>query len=88
MHEMGIAQSVLGIVEQEMAARPGARLLTVTLGVGEMSGVDSESLRFCFECLTRETPLESVRLCIERTNDGALDVRQMEMEVPDGAGGD
>jgi hydrogenase nickel incorporation protein HypA/HybF len=82
MHEMGIAQSVIDIASREIVARPGARVLTVFLRVGVMSGVDSESLTFCFDCLKKETALEPARLEIERTERDELDVASVELELP------
>ena len=76
MHEMGIAASVVEAVEKELAMRPGARLLRIGLRVGAMSGVDTESLGFCLECLMREVAID-----FERTDDDALDLAHLELEV-------
>jgi len=65
MHEMGIANSVIETVRAEAARHPGCRVRKVGLRIGELAAVDSESLRFCFEALTRETDLESLELEIE-----------------------
>jgi hydrogenase nickel incorporation protein HypA/HybF len=51
MHEMGIATSVLDAAQNEAKRHPGAKLLKVGLRIGEWSGVDPDSLRFCFEAL-------------------------------------
>lgn len=51
MHEMGIATSVLDAAQKEAERHPGSKLLKVGLRVGEWSGVDPDSLRFCFEAL-------------------------------------
>ena len=51
MHEMGIATSVLNAARNEAAKHPGARVLKIGLRIGEWSGVDPESLRFCFDAL-------------------------------------
>ncbi|HYL46335.1 MAG TPA: hydrogenase maturation nickel metallochaperone HypA [Candidatus Limnocylindrales bacterium] len=65
MHEMGIANSVLEAVKVEAELRPGMRVAKVCVRVGELSGVDPEALRFCFDALVKETPLETVSLEIE-----------------------
>ena len=54
MHEMGIATSILDAARKEAGKRPGSRVLKVGLRVGEWSGVDPESLRFCFDVLAKE----------------------------------
>ena len=65
MHELSIAQSVLEAVQAEAGRRPGARVCKVGLRVGELAGLDPESLRFGFEILVRETGLEGLQLEIE-----------------------
>lgn len=65
MHEMGIAQSVLDAARAHVNGRVQATLRTIGLRVGELSGVDRESLAFCFECLVKGTPDAHVRLDIE-----------------------
>ena len=51
MHEMGIATSILDAAQNEAKRHPGSKLLKVGLRVSEWSGVDPDSLRFCFEAL-------------------------------------
>ena len=66
MHEMSIAQSVLDIVLQESRNHKVNRVLSVAVKVGELSAVETESLRFCFDFLTKGTPAEGATLDIER----------------------
>lgn len=66
MHEMSIAQSLLDIIVQESENHQVNRVLSVSVKVGEMSAVETESLRFCFELLTQGTLAEGARLEIER----------------------
>ena len=66
MHEMSIAQSVLDIIVQESQSHNVERVLSVALKVGELSAVETESLRFCFELVTKDTVAEGARLDIER----------------------
>jgi hydrogenase nickel incorporation protein HypA/HybF len=51
MHEMSIATSILDAAQKEAERHPGSKLLKVAVRIGEWSGVDPESLRFCFEAL-------------------------------------
>lgn len=62
---MGIANSVIEAVRTEAARYPGSSPRKVGLRIGELAAVDPESLRFCFEALTKETDLESLELEIE-----------------------
>jgi len=80
MHEMGIASSVIEAVRAEAARRPGARVIRVGLRIGELSGVERDSLSFCFEALTRETELENAVLAIEGASRDELDLTFLELE--------
>ena len=64
MHEMSIAASMLEAVQAE-SARHGAHVLAVGVKIGELSGVDSESLRFCFDALVQDSDLAPLALDIE-----------------------
>ncbi len=65
MHEIGIASSIIQSIEAEALRRPEARFTAVGVRIGELSNVDRDALAFAFEALTRETPLEHMRLEIE-----------------------
>jgi hydrogenase nickel incorporation protein HypA/HybF len=62
MHEMGIANSILETVQNEMRRYPDGRPLKVGVRIGELAAVNPESLQFCFEALSRETDLEGLEL--------------------------
>ncbi len=65
MHEMGIAQSVIDMAIGEAERKNARAVLRVSLAIGELSGVDTESLRFCFECLKKDTLLDNATLEID-----------------------
>jgi hydrogenase nickel incorporation protein HypA/HybF len=62
MHELALAQSILDIVQQEMTRHQASRANVIRLEVGEFTAVVPESLSFCFEVITKGTPLEGVKL--------------------------
>jgi hydrogenase nickel incorporation protein HypA/HybF len=64
MHEMSIAGWMLEAVRDE-SSRHKAHVLAVGVKLGEISGVDSESLRFCFDALVQDTDLAPLSLHIE-----------------------
>jgi hydrogenase nickel incorporation protein HypA/HybF len=70
MHEVGIANSVLEKARSEAGRFPGAKLLRVGVRIGEWSGVEPESLRFCFEALVAGTgapaPALDIEFCLRR----------------------
>ncbi len=66
MHEMGIAQQMLSIA---LGAIPGdlpdPRVERLNLRVGRLAAVVEDSLRFCFEIISKETCLEGAELVVE-----------------------
>lgn len=66
MHEMSIAQSLLDIILQESQHHQVKLVHSVSLKVGELSAVETDSLKFCFEVITEGTIAEGARLDIER----------------------
>ena len=50
---MGIASSILEAAGTEARLYPGHRAAKVGVVIGEFAGVDTESLRFCFETLSQ-----------------------------------
>jgi hydrogenase nickel incorporation protein HypA/HybF len=65
MHEFGIAQSLLEIVEQEALSYEGAKVTLVRLQIGRLSGVMPDALRFAFEALRTGGVAEGSSLEIE-----------------------
>jgi hydrogenase nickel incorporation protein HypA/HybF len=65
MHELGIAQSLLEIVEQEARPYEGARIIRIQLRIGKMSTVVPDALRFAFDAITRGGMAEGAALEIE-----------------------
>jgi hydrogenase nickel incorporation protein HypA/HybF len=67
MHEMSIAESVLQILEEKAPVEGYSRVKVVWLEVGQLAGVEPESLRFCFDAVTRESIAGDARLEIIET---------------------
>ncbi|HEX9162298.1 MAG TPA: hydrogenase maturation nickel metallochaperone HypA [Thermoanaerobaculia bacterium] len=82
MHELSIAMSVLDSVRAEVAKRPGARAIAVGLRIGDLAGLDPESLRFGFECLVTDSDLDPLRLEVDSVTGDALDIAWLEVEEP------
>ena len=66
MHEFSIATSLLSIITEEAVQFQGAKVKTVTLKIGTLSGVVPEALEFAFQVLGEGTVAEGARLVIER----------------------
>jgi len=66
MHEMGIAMEIVDIAKASIPAdMQGARVQRVNLQVGKLSAIVADSLRFCFDLVVKDTPLEGAELAIE-----------------------
>ena len=89
MHEMGIASSILEAAEKEARLYPGQWPVKVGVVIGEYAGVDTESLRFCFEVLTKDQNSAPLELDIVwRTASDELKLAYLEMgEVTNAEGG-
>ena len=64
MHELSIAHEICGIVLQHLPDNCGA-VKSVRVKVGKLSNVLVDSLQFCFEAITRDTPVEGAQLDVE-----------------------
>ncbi len=66
MHEMGIAMQVAEIATASIPPEmKGAQVEKVSLRLGKLAAVVPESLRFCFDIVTKDTPLSGAELSIE-----------------------
>lgn len=66
LHEMGVAMQIVEIAKASIPAElAGSRIETVNLKVGKLSAIVPDSLRFCFEAVTKGTALEGARLRIK-----------------------
>lgn len=59
MHELGITRNVVAIVSE---AAKGRRVSRVTLEVGQLAGVMSDAIAFCFDAVAKGTPIEGAVL--------------------------
>jgi hydrogenase nickel incorporation protein HypA/HybF len=64
MHELSLMQSIVDRVVEIAGEQRVGRVLKLRLGVGEMSGVVPDALRFCYSELIAATPLERAELII------------------------
>ena len=82
MHEVGIANGILDAVRKETEARKPARAVKVGVRIGEMAGIDPQSLAFSFEVLVKGSDLEPLDLVIEPGALDELEFAYLELEVP------
>jgi hydrogenase nickel incorporation protein HypA/HybF len=65
LHELGIATQIANAVTRVMEDNSATAVGEITVDIGLLSGVDRDSLEFCFEAITRGTKLERARLKVE-----------------------
>ena len=65
MHELSIAQNIFRAVSSALDQHGGGAVLRVRIRVGELSGVEVESLKFCYEATVNETRLAGSVLDVE-----------------------
>jgi hydrogenase nickel incorporation protein HypA/HybF len=62
MHELSVAQEILGIVNQYLSNPLPNTVKSIKVKVGKLSNILPDSLTFCFEALTSQTPLEGTKI--------------------------
>ena len=64
MHEMALAESVIQLIEDAAQRQEFSRATVVCLEIGQLSGVEVEAMRFCFDAVARDTVAQGARLDI------------------------
>ena len=65
MHEFGIVQQLVSLAEDELANRNcTAKVKSLSIRVGTLSGASPEALKFSFEGIASSTGLKDARLVI------------------------
>ena len=72
MHELSIAMEIMDIVEKEALKHGAGRVNSVHLQIGDLSGVEIDSLTFCFETIRGEKDL---------TRDAELDIQRIPVRI-------
>ncbi len=67
MHEMSLAQSVREIIEDAARSQGFRQVRTVWLEIGQLSCVEKEAMRFCFDAAMKGSVGEGARLEIVDT---------------------
>ena len=62
MHEMSIAEGIIQLIEEQAVAQAFTQVRAVWLEIGPLAMVETESLRFCFDAVCRNTLAQEARL--------------------------
>lgn len=68
MHELSIAQALVDEVEQIRIRENAAGVVSVTVDIGALSGVEQDSLEFVFPLATDGTGMANAVLVIRKTD--------------------
>jgi hydrogenase nickel incorporation protein HypA/HybF len=66
MHELGIAQNILEIVQQSVPENLAKSVRQIRIRVGQLSGIVPDSLDFCFNAIINDTDMQQAKLAIEQ----------------------
>lgn len=86
MHEMGIVQSIMEILDQQASIHHVRKIVRVRLEFGALTAVMPEAIRFAFEVLSKDTVAENAELdiaiipikvyCMDCSTENVLDTYQ------------
>ncbi len=62
MHEMSLAEGVLQLIEDSAREQKFDKVVAVWLEIGQLSGVEVEAMKFCFDAVTRDSVAAGARL--------------------------
>lgn len=65
MHEMSIVAGILNIVEEQARAAEAKVINSIELEIGQLAGIEIDSLEFCFETARKGTMAENAELVIQ-----------------------
>ena len=80
MHELGVAQGILDLVREHVPDSQADSVRGVTVRVGDLAGIVTESLDFCFGAIVTGTPFSNAFLKIEHTDGDDLHLVAVELE--------
>ena len=66
MHELGLTQELVNIVDAKAAEAGAVRVSSVSLVIGAYSGVEADAVEFCFSVVAQGTRAEGAKLEIEK----------------------
>jgi len=81
MHEMSLITSILDIAEKEARSAGAGVINSIELEVGDLAGVEVDSLMFCFETARRNTMAAEGELVVQSVP-GRGRCPRCEKEVP------
>ena len=66
MHELGIAENILDIVQRSVPEGRASAVGSIRLRVGQFAGIVPDSLKFCFSVISGDAGMANAALNIEQ----------------------
>lgn len=79
MHEVSLCESIIRIIERQAEKDGFTRVESVTLTVGDLSGVSIEAMEFCFPMVAKDTIADGATLTFTQTQGTDLKVSALEV---------
>lgn len=67
MHEMSIMASLFRILQEKAKEQNAKRIISITIRVGALSGVEPDLLCFAFEAFAKDTNAEGAKFNVNKT---------------------
>lgn len=58
MHELSLCKRIIEIIEETLASLPGKKVKRIALEIGELVGIDQDTLLFSFDVVTQGTVVQ------------------------------
>jgi hydrogenase nickel incorporation protein HypA/HybF len=69
MHEMAITENIIRIVREKLGDMPvKGHTVTVTVVIGKLTAVIPETLKFCFNIMTKESEFSDIILVVREVS--------------------
>lgn len=66
MHELSLVCSICDVINKKVIECGANRVMQVKIIAGELSGIEDQTMKGCFELISEATPAEGAELIIER----------------------
>ncbi|OGQ58940.1 MAG: hypothetical protein A3J24_08330 [Deltaproteobacteria bacterium RIFCSPLOWO2_02_FULL_53_8] len=80
MHEGHLTKTLSDVITREFASTGAKRLKSVTLALGEASGIEPESVRFYLAQFLKDPAMKDTEVIIERLDGTGVEVVSIETE--------
>jgi hydrogenase nickel incorporation protein HypA/HybF len=77
MHELSIAYSIVELAEEQASSRNASEIEEIELEIGQLAGVEIQTLTFALQSVVKGTRLEKARIVIKTPHGKELRVKSI-----------